>query len=169
MNYVTYASQQADELQEMFSQEDIEQLHADLEQLGPDGWLNWAEENRHEANIYLKATAIQRGKKKRWQEPVLRRRLAFSAYHQARLAAAMLDAARSLGPGGGYRETAALAANIGFDLMRDGEWRWPFLDLEPPKGWPGPHMEPWVSGACAVVPTGQPKPQPEIRRGYDAT
>lgn len=166
-SYASNADHHAEELRESLSVDDIEHLRADLEQLAADGWLDWAEQNRDEANDYLRATEKQRAKKKKWQEPVLRRRLVLIAYHQARLAASMIDAASSLGPGGGYRDTTALAASLAFRVMRDGDWRWPFLDVDPPKGWPGPHIEPYVTGSCVFVP-GQP-PKHEQRVGYDYT
>src|SRR5437899_1175999 len=103
MSYVSNADNHAEELRASLSEDDIAQLRADLEQLGVDGWLDWAEKNRNEANSYLGATEKQRARLKKWKDPVLRRRLCLSAYHQARLAASMMDAASNLTYGGSYR------------------------------------------------------------------
>jgi hypothetical protein len=168
-SYAANADYHAEELRDSLSQDDIEHLRADLEQLGVDGWLDWAEKARHEANDYLRATEKQRARLKKWRDPALRSRLVLSAYHQARLAASMLDAAANLGPGGGYRDTTAYAATLGFQVMKDGEWRWPFLDIDPPKGWPGPHFEPYVTATVVMATPGQEQKPPEIRQGYDYT
>jgi hypothetical protein len=167
-SYVANADNEAEELRDSLSEDDIEHLRADLEQLGVDAWLDWAEQNRDEANDYLRATPKQRERKKKWQEPALRRRLILCAYHQARLGASMIDAASGLGGGGSYRGMTALAASLAFQVMHDGEWRWPFLDIEPPKGWPGPHFEPYWVASGTMIP-GQPSKPPEIRHGYDCT
>src|ERR1039458_8922241 len=74
-SYVANADNEAEELRDSLSEDDIEHLRADLEQLGFDAWLDWAEKNRDEANDYLRATPKQRERKKKWQEPALRRRL----------------------------------------------------------------------------------------------
>lgn len=170
-NYIAYADNEAEELRSSLSEDDIAHLRADLEQLGVAGWLEWAGRSRREANDYLRATPKQRERLKKWRDPALRRRLVLSAYHQARLAASMIDAAAKLDPGGSYRDMTAYAASIANQVLHDGAWRWPFVDvdIEPPSGWPGPHREPWATCYSAVPLPGQPPKPPEIRQGYDYT
>ncbi|MBI2512500.1 MAG: hypothetical protein HYV96_11005 [Opitutae bacterium] len=133
-SYLAQAGWHAGELLEFFGQDDIEALRADLLNLGVDGWREWEIEHREEANGFLRATRAQREKKKRWQEPAHKRRLAFSAYWQARLAIAVLESAACCGPGGGYRETTAAAAMRAFSIAEALVWTWPFGD-EPPFDW----------------------------------
>lgn len=166
-SYSANADHLAEELLGSLSEDDIEHLRMDLEQLGVEGWIVWAEKAQHEANDYLRATEKQRVRLKKWRDSVLRRRLVLIAYHQARLASSMLDAAANLGPGGGYRDTTAYAASLGLRVMRDGEWRWPFLDLDPPSGWPGPHFEPYVTASVVMAMPGQEQQAPDIRYGVD--
>ncbi len=167
MSYVSYADNQAEELRASLSEDDITHLRADLDQLGVDGWLDWAEQNRREANDYLRATEKQRERLKKWREPALRRRLVLTAYHQARLAASIIDASAKLEPGGSYRDMTAYAASVATQVIHDGAWRWPFADVEPPSGWPGPHREPWV--AVTRIVGLPPEKQPPTTYGYDHT
>ena len=60
MSYIAYADSEAENLRGSLLEDDIVHLRADLEQLGVDGWLDWAVQNRREANDYLRATEKQR-------------------------------------------------------------------------------------------------------------
>lgn len=165
--YIFHAANEAEVLRSSLSEDDREQLRADLEQLGFDAWITWAFDNEDEANKYLRATEKQRQQRKKWQEPVLRRRLTLSAYHQARLAAAMLEAAEVIGPGGGYRDTTALAASQFYRVFSAGAWRWPFCEPDPPPEWSGPQENHWVSETRII---GLPEEkQPPTIYGCDYT
>lgn len=160
MSYASQAGNHAEELRESLSPDDEEHLREDLDELGIEGWLAWADKARDEANDYLRATVKQRTQKKKWQEPTLRRRLVLIAYHQARLASSLIYAASSLGPGREDRGNTAYAATLAFQVMKDGDWRWPFPS-DPPEGWPGPHIEPYLTVSSSS--------RHEIKQGFDYT
>jgi len=140
MSYAGHASHFASELFDSLTEEDIDLLREDLNSLGVEGWLEWHDQNEKEINAYLRATPAQRAKKRKWAEDVLRRRLIFGGYRQARLAADYLDAMPYFAAGGGYREVCASAAHQCLKIIEEGAWRWPFGG-ELPKGWPGPKRE----------------------------
>ena len=135
MSYAGRASVIGEELLHLLLENEVQQLRDDLIQMGVDEWRRWDCRHEAEANDFLQSTPAQRAKKKKWQEPVFRRRLILSAYRQARLGAAMLDESTYLQPGGSYRDTTAAAAMAAFKVLREFSWRWPFGGPPPFAEW----------------------------------
>ena len=143
MNDATHAQFQKEELEAELSECDEECLRRDLNKLGLLGWLDWACENQHEANDYLQATQKQRARKKKWQDPTLRRRLCLLAILQADIAKSTLAATDKLAYRGQKRSLVALAASLGIGLVLEISMRrWPFHSVQPPKRWEPPYIEP---------------------------
>lgn len=138
MSYTSAAFQLAEELRELLSEEDIELLAEDLKGLAWSGWLEWEATHRDEAISFVGANPSQRDKKKKWQEPVLRRRLVLSAYQLARLGGEVLGACGGLGQAGSWRDNASSAAWAYTHIASRQRWVWPFYDHELPEGfeWP---------------------------------
>jgi len=132
-NYTQWAAAIAEEFQSTLPSEDADALRADLLTMGEAGWEAWAAENQTAVSWFVSSTAAKRAKRKDWANPILRRRLSLAVYHQARLAAAFLNAAEQISPGGSYRETAEYAASLARGVVRRARWIWPF-DGDPP--WP---------------------------------
>ena len=128
-------SGKAFEIAEMFrralSSEDADALTADILHLGEDGWYAWVAENQDSIFSLVSSPSAKIAKRRDWQDPTLRRRLAFAAYRTARLGGLTLCLADELLPGGGYRETCELAARLRHEDDIAARWTWPF-DGPPP-------------------------------------
>jgi hypothetical protein len=115
-------------------------LNQDIRAMGEIEWYRWYQNNETEIRDFLRATPGQREKKKKWQEPVLKARLIFAAWHQARCAVEVVKAAERLQPGHGYRDITVEAARFAEKIYFEGFWAWPFCDVDdesdkPPFGW----------------------------------
>ena len=121
---------------EMIAQESIDlvsELEADalsraLAEAGPQAWETWALENREEATAFLRAAPATRLRKKSWQNPALRARLALEAHRLGCLAVAVLYRGGSGYSGLGYREAVECAVSAAFYILAESQkryWPWP--------------------------------------------
>jgi hypothetical protein len=135
MSYAGHASTIGEELLHLLPEEEVQRLHDDLIEMGADQWRRWDCRHETEANDFLRSSPGQRAKKKKWQDPVFRRRLILSAYRQTRLAAAMLEESTYLQPIASYRDATAAAALAALQVLREFRWRWPFGGAPPFPEW----------------------------------
>jgi hypothetical protein len=124
----------AEEIRELLEEEDIELLSDDLKGMAWSEWLAWEESHRDEAISFVQATPSQRDKRKKWQEPVLRRRLVLSAYQLARLGAEVFLSTGGLHQARSAREATSHGVTAYSHIASRQRWVWPFYDHELPEG-----------------------------------
>jgi hypothetical protein len=120
------------------SSEDADALREDLLRMGEEGWHAWVAENHAAISGLLSTTPAQRAKRRDWNDPQLRPRIALAAHRQARLGALLLFAAEELQPGGGYRDMCESAARRAHENELAGRWFWPFAGEPPFPYWEPP-------------------------------
>jgi hypothetical protein len=128
-NYATASSAFVQELAASLTSEDVAALATELASTGLRGWVEWQIANEDEMLDYVAATPAQRMKKKRWCEPVLRRRLVLASIFHCQAAAALLGFLRdnevALSPGGSYRDTTVNAGKLYWEIMGSEIPDWP--------------------------------------------
>jgi hypothetical protein len=129
--HIDSAFQLSEDFQEELSSDDVAALRDDLSSMGESAWVAWVDENRKAVFSILGATPEKRAKRKDWADPLLRRRLCFAVYHQARLAALVLSLSGEVSPGRTFSPVVRSAAHLADQFLKRSVWTWPF-DCEPP-------------------------------------
>ena len=125
-SYANEALNLAWECMETLDEAEIDSLRASLEASGVDEWNAWAADNREEALQFLCAEPAQRRRKKAWQDPARRARLALAAHRLARLAAVILSTPAAY-RGKSYRAAVRIAISHWWLLLDEAKRQeWPF-------------------------------------------
>lgn len=128
-NYALASSAHLIELVQSLTNEDVRALASDLSALGEQNWLRWQIEHESEIQDYVSATPSTRERKKKWNEPTLRRKLVLCSIIHCQAAHALLrflsQYEGALPPGGSYRGTTALAGSLFFQIWDTEIQDWP--------------------------------------------
>jgi hypothetical protein len=131
-NYASTCFSLAQELAASLTPEDARELAADLTTLGQAGWNSWLLDHAHDVADYVAATPSRRSSRKAWRDPQFRRRLTLGAWLRCRESGGLLRViARNeiwLTPGGSYRDMAAKAADVYWDILMEEVPEWPFAE-----------------------------------------
>lgn len=132
--YASHCELLEEELLAILSKEDVDALRKDVAEMHFRNWYLWRIHNRQEVAAFLQSPPSVRGKKRRWAEPVLLRRLVLAALHQLHCARVLLEnlSCNPLEPGCSYREMAVKAADFYADtFLRQKVPNWPFEEPDP--------------------------------------
>jgi hypothetical protein len=131
-NYAMQAHGLALELRESLSQEEVDELRAELKSMPLREWLWWCSENREPIARFAASSPSQR-KKMYAKDRTLRLRVILGAIAFAEHAARFLDAvdSRMLVPGGSYRSMLGAAGLAWWDVFSAEQKWWPFDEKSP--------------------------------------
>ena len=131
--YVIKTHEFVDELKATLSSDELNNLHAELAQLGVKAWLAWEAEHASEVAAFVRATPAQREKRKAWQGQDKKGRLVLASIRHLLYARLMLGILSNpyLHPGGGYRDTVAGAGDAYWELYSEEVPYWPLTGDSP--------------------------------------
>ena len=121
---------------DMIPPRDARALATSLQALREEDWFHWEWDNREEVVAFLRAEPSTRERKKTWQAPLHRARLALAAHHLGYLGVVVLERATSGFDRDGYREALGRAVDLALSVLeRDNEHTWPFACRPPFAHW----------------------------------
>ena len=122
------------ELIESLTDSEVDELREDCTTLGKRAWRDWVAENTEDILAFVAAPPSLRAKKKKWCDPVVRKRLVLAGIQHLARAYNLLASIEEnfLFPGLSYREFASTAGYVYADILynRKVEY-WPFVDPNP--------------------------------------
>ena len=133
--YIGHAQQHEEELKQSLTESDLDELHAELSQLGEHGWLKWFAANQNEISEFLLATPTARTRRKAWKNQSLRLRLTFGAIRYVQESGIVLSVLNEsvcveIASIVGYRHVNSEAAGLFYEMSEliDEIDIWPFHD-----------------------------------------
>lgn len=131
-SYYSRTVEHRDECLALVSLEDAKSLGKALQECGAAEWCAWEWDNREEAIAFLRAAPANRLRKKAWQDPATRARLALAAHNITRLATVVLDHAQAGFQGMECRVATEHDARLALCILEKAARRqWPF-PCQPP-------------------------------------
>lgn len=128
-NYASASRNLATELIQLLSEAEITTLFSELKESGEKAWIKWQLDNSETVIDFVAATALQRSRKKAWNNPSLRGKLILASIIHCQAAYELLNFLTQnepwLRPGCGYREMASRAGDLYWGLLETDVPNWP--------------------------------------------